>query len=339
MDKVTLWISEADVTSAVHLGDAIAALAEGFAEEGRRRAIPMDKTMLTFRAGSSGGHGTLHALGAAFEEEQLVGTKTWSHTPGGADPVLLLWDAGTGALVAAIEAFALGQLRTAATAALATDRLARADAARLAVIGTGKQALAQVAAVCAVRPITEVLAFSRNADNRAAFATVVESELGVGCRPAASAAEAVGGADIVTLITRATEAVLTAAMVEPGVHINAVGAIDLNRREFEPGILSGCALVATDSLEQVQNLSSEFREFYGSDWSPVRLLGDLVDKGGTRSGASDVTLFKGMGSGIEDVALGRRVLAAAREAGAGAQVRRTGRSKPVLTGANLSESR
>jgi gentisate 1,2-dioxygenase len=76
-----------------------------------------------------------------------VATKTWAHTPGGADPCLLLFDEDTGELRAVIEAFVLGQLRTAGTVALATDLLARPDARRLAVIGPGKQALAQAAAV------------------------------------------------------------------------------------------------------------------------------------------------------------------------------------------------
>ncbi len=335
--EATLWISEADVTSALSLEDAIAALADGFGEEGRGRAIPMEKTMISF-----GDHGTLHALGAVLEDEQLVGTKTWAHTPGGADPVLLVFDANNGSLVAVVEAFALGQLRTAGTAALATDRLARANAARLGIIGTGKQAVAQVAAVCAVRPIAEVRAYSRDAERRAGFASSVEVELGVECRAVTSAQAAVEGADVVTLITRATEPVLSAAMVEPGVHINAVGAIDLQRREFEPSLLGGCSLVVTDSIAQVKNLSSEFREFYGGDarhWAAVRSLGEVVDHGMTRSGPEDVTLFKGMGSGLEDIALGREVLRRLRDRQGNVKVERRGRAKPALTGVTTSTSR
>lgn len=329
MDKATLWISEVDVASALDLADAIQALASGFAQEGNGRAIPMDKTMLGF-----GSHATLHALGAAFEDEQLAGTKTWAHTPGGADPVLLIFDAPTGALVAVIEAFALGQLRTAATAALATDRLARRDASRLAIVGTGKQALAQVAAVTSVRQITEVRAYSRNPENRSQFAVKVTDELGVECRAASSVDEAIEGAEVITLVTRATQPVLHTAKVAPGVHVNALGAIDRNRIEFEPSLLSRCSLVVTDSLVQSQNLSAELREFYGATaegWSAVRTLGDIVSKGDSRAGDDDITLFKGMGSGIEDLALGCEVLARVRGSGAGRVFERGGRAKPVLT--------
>jgi alanine dehydrogenase len=321
----TQWISEADVVSALSLPDAIAALREAFTAEGAGDAVAMEKTMVSFSR-----HGTLHALGAALEGERLVGTKTWAHTPGGADPVLLLFDADDGSLLAVVEAFALGQLRTAATVALATDCLAVPDADVLAVIGTGKQALPQVAAVCGVRPVAEVRAYSRDAENRKRFASAVEAALGVSCRAADSVGDAVAGAGVITLITRATEPVLAGTMVGPGTHVNAVGAIDLERREFEPSLLGRCGMVVTDSVAQVKNLSSEFRQFYGSGpgrWSSVLSLGEVVAGGLGRHGPGELTLFKGMGSGVEDMALGYAVL---RHGGLGFPVIRGGRAQPVL---------
>src|SRR5579875_1119076 len=309
MPDATLWIGEADVVSALDLPGAIAVLADAFAAEAAGRAVPLDKTMAGFA-----GHGTLHALGAAAGD--LAGVKAWAHTPGGADPVLLLFDASTGRIVAVAEAFALGQLRTAGTAGLATDRLARPDARCLGMIGTGRQALPQVAAVAAVRPIRRV-----------------REQLGLPCAAAASAAEAADGADVVTLVTRATEPVLTAAMVRPGMHINAVGAIDLARREFEPEILRH-ATVVTDSPAQARNLSAELRDFFGAAagrWQRVRALGEVVSGGPGRSAPGEITVFKGMGSGIADLAIGAAVLARVREAGAGTTVARGSRAVPVLT--------
>lgn len=308
----TYWVSEHDVVSVLDLADAVDALRAGFAQEGRHRAAELEKTMLGY-----GDHATLHALGAALTGVDLAGAKTWTHTPGGADPVLCMFDTASGHLVACIEAFALGQLRTAGTAALATDLLAPPGASVLAVIGTGKQALPQVAAVAQARPLTEVRAYSRSSEHRESFATKVAETFGVRCRTTTSAEEAVDGANVVTLVTRATSPILTAAMVTPGMHVNAVGAIDLERREFEPAILSRCAAVVTDSLAQAGRLSSELREYFGvpsedggdaSPWQRVRALGDVVAGGTVTREPEDVTLFKGMGSGIEDVALGVAVL-------------------------------
>lgn len=328
MGNSTLWISESQVVAAIDLGDAVAALTRGFAEEGRGRAVAMDKTMIGF-----GDHATLHALGASFDADHLVATKTWAHTPGGADPQLLVFDANDGSLLSVIEAFALGQLRTAGTAALATERLARQDARRMAIIGTGKQALAQVAAVASVRRLSEVRCFSRDAAKRAQFAGRVADELGVPGSAMSSVDEAVEGADVITLVTRATEAVLRDDMVGPGVHVNAVGAIALDRREFEPSLLGRCEVVATDSLSQCMRLSSELRDFYGADpdgWASVETLGGIVAAGRERSSAGDITLFKGMGSGIEDLSLAREVLARVRESEQGWVIERTGRAKPRL---------
>jgi ornithine cyclodeaminase len=321
MPDPTLWIGEADVVSVLDLPGVIAVLAVAFAAESAGRAVPLEKTMASFA-----GHGTLHALGAAAGN--LAGAKVWAHTPGGADPVVLLFDASTGRIAAVIEAFALGQLRTAGTAGLATDRLARPDARCLAIIGTGRQALPQVAAVAAVRPIRRVRAFSRDADHRKTFARRVREELGLPCTAAASAAEAADGADVVTLVTRATEPVLTTAMVRPGMHINAVGAIDLARREFEPAILERAAVV-TDSPAQARNLSAELREFFGEAagrWQRLRALGDVVRDGPGRAAPEEVTVFKGMGSGIADLAIGAAVLARVSETGGGTPVVRRGRA-------------
>jgi alanine dehydrogenase len=325
MAFTTQWLSEQDVVAALDLAGAIRALRTGFAQEGSGQAAALPKTMLHFA-----GRSTLHALGAALSAERLAGIKAWAHTPGGADPSLLLFDSETGALQAVIEAFALGQLRTAATAAIATDLLAKPDASRFAVIGTGKQALAQVAAVVHVRAIKEIRAYSTDPGRRAAFADLVASELGVGCSAASSAAEAVDGADVVTLVTRATSPVLTDAMVTAGMHVNAIGAIDLERREFEPSILGRCAAVVTDSHTDVRLRSSEFRDHFGADeaqWRTVLTLSQVVALGERERDPGEITLFKGMGSGIEDVALGAAVLSAARGKEPEIVINRAGRAR------------
>jgi alanine dehydrogenase len=330
MAGTTQWLSEHDVAAALDLGTAIDTLRQAFAQEGAGCAHAMEKTMLGF-----GGHSTLHALGAALPGEQLAGTKTWVHTPGGADPVLLLFDATTGSLRAVMEAFALGQLRTAGTTALATDLLARPDATRFAIIGTGRQAMAQAAGVATVRPIKGIRAYSRDPGRCAAFSYRVAEELGVPCQPAGSAAEAADGADIVILVTRATSPVLTGQMVKAGMHINAIGAIDLQRREFEPAILGRCSMVVTDSLPQARNFSSEFREHYGSAenaWPVVRTLGEAVAARYPQRDVSAVTLFKGMGSGLADVALGAAVLARAGSGERAVMIQRQGRGSIHLAG-------
>lgn len=323
----TLWISEHDVVAEMDLGRAIDELQAALSAEAAGRMLPMAKTMLRLPGG-----GTLHSLGAATED--LAGVKTWAHTPGGADPILLLLDARNGRLVAVVEAFALGQLRTAAAAAVATDRMAPAGARVLAVLGTGRQALPQVAAVAAVRRLEEVRVFSPTAAHREAFAGRLERDLGLRAVTAGSPAEAVSGAHVVTLVTRATSPVVTEAMVEEGMHMNSVGSIDLDRREFEPAILAMADLVVTDSMEQAMAQSSELRAFYGPDpsgWRPVQSLAGLVAAGDRRSDTARLSIFKGMGSGVEDLALGLQVLESVRRRSDPMAISRKERRLPRFT--------
>jgi ornithine cyclodeaminase/alanine dehydrogenase-like protein (mu-crystallin family) len=330
MSGQALWITEAEVAALVDISDAIAALERGLSAEAAGGAVNMAKTHLTF------GHGdTLHAIGATMVAEGLVGTKTWAHTEGGANPLLILFDAADGQLVAVIEAFALGQLRTAAISGLAARWLSAPDAREMALVGAGKQALAQIAAVAAVRRLTRVRVASRNPENAAAFAKRASAELKLEVAPSASIAAAVRNADIITLVTRATAPFLSSAMVAPGAHINAVGAVVPERAEFEPAMLARCAIVAADTVAGVRALSREFIEFYGTDdrrWSGVQPLSRVIAAGKGRPKGADLTLFKAMGMGISDLSMGIEVLARARANGAGRPLAPTVRARPRLVG-------
>jgi alanine dehydrogenase len=337
VSEPTLAISEAEVVELLDLSGAVEELERGFLEEATGDTIRLEKTVVSF-----GGHSTLHALGAASVRAGIVGTKTWTHTPGGADPRLLLFDAADGRLLALIESFALGQLRTSGTVAVATARLAADEAGTLGVVGTGRQALAQVAAVHTVRPLRSVRVFSPSEEHRTVFAGLVRETLGLDCAAVGSAAAAADGAEIITLVTRATSPFLSSEMVSSGTHVNACGAITAERAEFEPDLLSRCTSIVTDSPVQARESSAEFRDYFdgpGRSWSQVRSLADVVAGGTRRSGESDVTLFKAMGSGVEDLALGMVVYQRAKQAGLGRPLPRGARTPPRLWASDAVQDR
>ena len=298
-----LWISEADVVAMMDMGDAIIALEKGLMAEARGEAKNMVKTHVAWEEGA-----TLHAIGAVFPNEAFAGTKTWAHTKGGATPLLILFESDTGALKAIIEAFALGQLRTASISAVATNLLAAKDADDFAMIGTGKQAMTQVAAVVAVRPIKRIRVFSRNQERCEQFGARVKQEFEIETTAALSVAETVASASIITLATRATEPILAAEMIARGAHINAIGAIVPSRAEIARDVLERCSRVVVDSLPAAQKLSRELMDFFGAadqeGWKRVRPLADLVAAGESRGASDDLTLFKSLGMGISDLSLG-----------------------------------
>jgi len=296
------WISEADVVSLMALPDAIEALERGLMAEAQGHATNMVKTHVEWDGGS-----TLHAIGATFPRDGFVGTKTWAHTEGGATPLLILFDSHNGSLKAVIEAFALGQMRTASASGVATKWLSAADASEFAMIGTGKQALTQVAAVVAVRPIRRIRIFGRNRERLDAFTERVRQEFGIPVVAAANAAETCSGAHIVTVATRATQPIITSAMLSRGAHINTIGAIVPSRAELAADVLARSGKIVADSVPQARKLSRELIEFLGDDsraWERVESLASVVEKHQPRSPADDLTVFKSLGMGISDLALG-----------------------------------
>ena len=318
-----LWITEADVVGLMDLGEAIGALESALRAEAKGDAQNMSKTLMQY------GKSNLHAIGARLDG--LVGTKTWAHTEGGTCPLLLLWDAKNGALVAVIEAFALGNMRTGGISGVAANWLADPAAKVMGLIGTGKQALSQVGTMLAVRPIERLQVFSPTAEKRAAFAAKVREEFGIEVVEASSTEAACKGAQIVTLVSRATTPFLTAAMLDEGTHLNAVGAIAPDREEFTQDVFARVTAVAVDNLAGVRQLSREFMTQYDkAGWDAVPTLATLIASGRRRTPKDDITLFKAMGMGISDLALGVELVKRAHARGVGRSIPQPKKAKARL---------
>ena len=310
-----LWIDEREVARLLSLSEAIDVLADGY------RAAAAGAAASMRRAHLREGDAILHAVGGTIAGAGVAGTKTWLYTPGGAAPLLVIFSLQDGRALAVIEAFTLGQLRTAATTGLGTRLLAREDASSLALLGTGKQAFAQAQAVATVRPITEIRLAGRDPGRRAALAGRLRTQLGVSVTETSEIDRAVDGAAIVTAITRAAEPILGASAISPGTHINAVGAIVPSRRELDEHAVARADTIVVDSLEQARDDAGELRAAVEAgliDWSGVRGLEAVVDQPtAALRRPGDVSLFKALGVGLSDVALGVEVLHRAGDAGAG----------------------
>ena len=322
-----IWISEAEVVELLDLGDAIAALEKGLRQEADGKALNMMKTHAAW------GHNNLHAIGAVFPAERLAATKTWAHTEGGATPLLILIDAEDGSLKAIVEAFALGQMRTGGISGVATDWLADEQADDMAIIGTGKQALLQVASVACVRPLKRLRVFSPRPESRQQFVGKMRADFDFEIVEAKSVEEAVRDASIVTLVTRATAPFLSSPMVARGAHINAVGAITPERAELEQDVVARAGQIVVDSVPAVQRLSREFIEHFGPPgpaWDAVMPLCRIVADGKGRQAGDDLTLFKAMGVGISDLSLGSVIYSRARALGKGRAFPHPVRAKPRI---------
>jgi len=326
MSDSVIWISNQEVAQLVSLEDAIEALEAGLAMQGRGDAKNVTKALGTWGDGSS-----MHALGSMFPGDGYVGFKTWANTKKGAYALFELFDSNSGQLLACIESALLGQLRTSSISGLATRYLAKADADEMALIGTGHSALMQAVAIAAVRPLKRLRVFSPTAENRKAFVADAASQFAFEVVEAGSVREATQGAPIVTIMTRARQPFFSAADLDRGSHLNAVGAILPAFGELNDDVFDRASMVVVDSLDNAKLASFEFRKHYGADggpaWNGVQELCNVIAAGTKRPADADVTLFKSLGMGISDLSVAKMVYERATAQGIGREIPRPARTK------------
>ncbi|RKE38654.1 ornithine cyclodeaminase [Paraburkholderia sp. BL23I1N1] len=303
MNADALWLTEADVSRLVPLDDAIDALESSLGEIANGVASNVPKAL-----GDIGNGGAMHSLGSASLRVGVCGFKSWAHTKNGGKAVFSLFSTENGHLLAMMEANTLGQIRTSAMTAVGTRWVASKHASDMAIIGSGKQALAQIFAVNAVRPLKRIRVWSRTEERRHVFAEKVAACIGTAeVVEAATLEEAVDRAEIVTLVTRATQPFFSARLLSPNTHLNAVGAILPVNAEFFPDVFDRAGSIVVDDLANTRKASREFMDHFGSEedrWSgTVQSLPEVIKRGLQRSSQGDITLFKAMGMGISDLAI------------------------------------
>lgn len=221
---------------------------------------------------------------------------------------VVVWlDAATGEPRAVLDGGTITRMRTGAASGVATRLLARRDASVLAMIGSGGQAAWQVRAVLAARPIREVRVHSRGRDGRQRFVAALAEELGEGVRvvEAERAEDAVRGAHVICCATTSSEPVLDAAWVDPGAHVNGVGAFRLGMVEMPPQLFARAALVAVDSREAALAEAGDLvAAVEGGYLAPDAFaeIGSLPPDWAETRDPQVVTVFKSVGLAIQDVA-------------------------------------
>ena len=325
MPNPLTWITEQEVAALVSLEDAIPALERGLRALGEGQAFNVPKALGGFGDGSS-----MHSLGSGAPELGYVGFKNWVHTKRGATAVYVMFNAADGSVAAIIEAAALGQLRTSAMTGVGTRWLARPDADDMALIGTGMQAITQVAAVNAVRPLRRVRVWSPTPEKRRAFTAELARQFAFEVVESPSLEAATEGASIVTLVTRAKEPFLHARLLAPGAHLNAVGAILPGNAEFHQDVFERVGAIAVDDVPNLQKASREFIDRFaaGGDWSAVQPIGAVIAADRARPAGCDVSLFKSMGMGLSDLSVAVMALERARAQGAGRAIAHPVRATP-----------
>ncbi|HXQ96978.1 MAG TPA: ornithine cyclodeaminase family protein [Candidatus Limnocylindrales bacterium] len=316
---MTLLLSESDVRELLTMPEAIAAVEEIMRRQAAGQAIVHPRHRLELPD-----KGFLHYMAGADVSAGLVGMKLYTSVRGALRFLVPLYRSTTGELIALIEADYLGLMRTGAASGVATRYMARTDAQTLGIIGTGHQAAGQVEGVAAVRKLTKVLVYGRDAERRARFAAEMSERIGVSVEPARSSEEAVRGADIVVTATTANRAVVEGAWLAPGTHINAVGANFPQKRELDDAAVARASRIAVDFVAQAKMEAGDLIQAFSGDaarWNSVHELSEIIgNKFPGREGAEEITLFKSSGIAIWDVAVAARVVELAVARGIGKKI-------------------
>ncbi|HXW60981.1 MAG TPA: ornithine cyclodeaminase family protein [Candidatus Acidoferrales bacterium] len=270
------------------------------------------------------GKGLLNYMAASDAAGGYMGLKIYTVSPNGVRFVVPLFSARSGEMCALIEADYLGQMRTAAASGVATRVMARPDASRVGIVGTGLQARTQLQAVALVRKLESIRVFGRDPTRREHFAKEMTARLAMPVAAASSAEQAVRSSDIVITATTAGRPVAEGRWLEPGMHLNAIGSNFADKQELDAQAVGRADVIAADSVEQSKIEAGDLIQAFGTDasrWASVRELADIVaDKVPGRTNPSQITLFKSNGIAIEDVVVGGRIYEIARERGMGREV-------------------
>lgn len=277
--------------------------------------------------------GLLAAMPAYLPSAGALTTKLVSLFPQNSDrpthqAVIVVFDADHGTPVALMDGEAITAARTAAGSAVATDLLARRDAAVLAIIGTGVQAAAHLRAVPRVRSFREVRVAGRDRTKAQRLADQAREWLdGIGARAVGNYEEAVRGADVVSAATHSPEPVVLREWLSPGAHVTSVG-YNTAGREIDGAVFRDALLVVESRAAALapppagsNDIALAIREgAIGPDHVHAE-LGEIVS--GARPGRTDarqLTVYKSVGVAVQDAAAAALVLEAARRKGVGREV-------------------
>lgn len=224
---------------------------------------------------------------------------------------VLLFETENGRLLSILDGSEITATRTAAMSGLATRLLAREDSKVVAILGSGVQARTHVEAMLAIRSVEKLKIWSRNPENAKTFAEKISSQHGVEVEHYDSAKEAVQGSDIICTTTASPDPILMGEWLEPGMHINAAGSSFRTKRELDTTAVVKSRLYI-DRHESLVNEAGDFlipQSEGAIDESHIcGEIGDiLINKISGRDSDEEITLFKSLGLGVEDVASARYI--------------------------------
>ena len=315
---MALFLRDEEVNQAVSMAEMLAAIEEMQRRYGQGQVMNLGRRKIIAPGGM------LSVMGGGLFYDNILGVKTYTVVQGKYSFQVSIYNADTGELMCYTQANRLGQLRTGATTGVAVKHLSNPDAATVGIIGTGYQAPTQLEAVCQVRNIRQVKAFSRTPERRNAFAQAMTNSLGIPVEAVDSGEAAAAGSDIIICIAAVLEPVLQGEWLAPGATVIGAGPTTWRAREVDDAVFARAARIFVDSPEQAP---IEVGDMAGAvdrgilQWSQLQELRHVV-AGATRGrdDAEQIIYAKLMGTGVADVAAAKLAHDKAKSLGLGMEM-------------------
>lgn len=318
---MTLVLTDEDVQGLASARALIPAIESGFREEAAGQLVEAPRTNLE-TAGAF-----FRLMGAMLPPEGLMGFKVFGgELPAGISYLTGVLEIGGGRLLALMNGAYLTAARTGAVAGIAAKYLARPDAAAVAVIGSGLEARTNLEAMCAVRQVTRVTVYSPRAERRARFAREAAERYGVDAAACGSPDDAVAEADIVIVATNTGRSpdpiAFRGKWMREGMHVSSIGSTMPWLREIDSAAFAAADLIVMDARKQAAHESGDVMAAVSEGACDLRQVVELnkVVAGArpdAEPGLHRTTLFKSVGTAMQDVCAAHAVYREAVRRGAG----------------------
>ena len=315
-----LTLTEREVRQVLTMEGTIAALEKALKEQASGNVVLGERVNMMLP------NGWIRLAPAALLQEDVLGYKEFHLSlPEGVRYTIHLFEANSGRPLALMDAQHITAIRTGATSAIAAKYLAPSNATTVGVIGSGAEARTQLEALACVRQLTRVKVFSPNEERRARFAEEMSAQLGLSIVPVSSVEEAVEGSDLLVTatLTRNQSPVLFERHLRPGIHLTSIGSTLPNQRELDATAWPLVdRLVVDTSLVLKESGDALVASQEGTlDALKVVELQDIVaGKVPGRSSPDEITLFKSVGTALQDIANGYAVYKEALAQGLGREI-------------------
>ncbi|MFQ5945473.1 MAG: ornithine cyclodeaminase family protein [Anaerolineae bacterium] len=299
-------LTDKEVEGRVAMADLIAQIEAAMLEKAEGALIAPPRFRVDVERG-----GLVFTVGADTKDRQVIGFRVYDSFRNASQDkqqLVAVFDSETGAFKGAVLGNRLGPLRTGAIGGVAVKHLSRPDSRVLALIGSGSQARTQLEAAVEVRDFEKFRVYSRTPAHRRAFAAEMGERLGIEIKPVTSSEKAVRGADVVIAATTATRPVLEAEWLKEGAHVSTLGPKAKGSHEIPMELAERAALIATDSLAQVDAYPKPF--FLTNTHRPrmVELSDILAERVPGRTDEDQLTLFCSVGLAGTEVVVADEML-------------------------------